>query len=170
MNRRPTAPGGAVVGVARRRGSRLGRRLSRGSLMVFTTFAVACAESATTIVSITGEATTLTITVSDLGSGQTTEPLALEMGDSVSLTATATNALGLSVAAEAVTWSSSDSSVADVGSTGLVKAVGQGRADIYAEVGGAAAVLPVLVNETATTIPPAAAASMPVGWPNSLTP
>lgn len=138
--------------------------------MVLTTLAVACAESDSTIVSITGVATTLTISVSDLGSSQAAQPLALEMGDSVSLTATATNALGLAVAVEAVTWSSSDFSVADVAATGLVRAVGPGSADICAEVSGAAAVLPVLVNDTATTIPPAAAAAMPVGSPNPLTP
>jgi hypothetical protein len=77
-------------------------------------------------------------------------PLVLEVGDTVSVAAVATNPLGLVVSAGAVAWSSTNTSVAQVDASGLVSATGPGTAEVRAAAGEAASSLPILVNDTTT--------------------
>ena len=60
----------------------------------------------------------------------------LAPGDTVRLTATATDANGHALAAAAFTWASSDAGVASVDNTGLVEALADGTATITAGAGG----------------------------------
>ncbi len=63
----------------------------------------------------------------------------LELRDTLTLEATAYDASGAAMSGAAVTWSSSDESVAEVSTTGLVTAVGGGEARITASAGTASA-------------------------------
>jgi len=73
--------------------------------------------------------------------------LSLKVGDTKQLTAT----IGLETkTATGVTWKSSDTSIATVTSTGLVKAVKEGAATITATKDGKTATCTVTVNNTAT--------------------
>jgi Bacterial Ig-like domain (group 2) len=94
----------------------------------------------------------LTITVESSALGQLVtpaDPLALEVGSTATLSATALNALGQPVISPPVTWTSSDGAVATVTSEGLVSATGPGQAEISASVGGVFASIATVV----TTVP-----------------
>ena len=77
---------------------------------------------------------------------------ALALGDTVRLSAEATDAQGAPIPGVRVTWSSSDESVATVDSTGLVRAVGGGGATITAAAGSVSASAGVTVVTTVRTI------------------
>jgi len=99
----------------------------------------------------------LTITVDDHGVGVTPgsgAPLAMEVGDSLALSAIGTNALGLAVSGVSPVWSSSEPSVVAVSGTGVAKALAAGAADIQATVDEVTAFVSVVVSDT-TTAPPA---------------
>jgi hypothetical protein len=120
--------------------------------------AAACAESGTTITSISGAVASLTITVESDGSGgvpAAADPLALDVGDSVELSATGTNTLGLAVSGVAVTWSSSAPSVVAVDASGVAEALSAGEANVHAAAEGVEATIQVVVSD-ATTVPPPA--------------
>ena len=132
-------------------GGRQSRRLSSRMLVLLALSAAACAESDLLVVQVNGEAAALTITVDYLEVNQlvgSAERLVLAVGDSVSLSATALNALGLVVGQVPVTWSSSDSSVVEITDAGLVRAVASGTAEILASADEVAASLATLVTET----------------------
>jgi putative ATP-grasp target RiPP len=110
-----------------------------------------CADSGTTMIEVSDVPAALAVSVDPTTQGQIVvagDQLVMEVGDSVTLTATATNALGVAVPTGGVTWSSSDDGVAQVGASGLVLAVGPGTADIIAESGGVAGGVRAVVNDT----------------------
>jgi uncharacterized protein YjdB len=112
---------------------------------------VAGCESTTAMAVTADVATSLSITVSGADASHAAdEQLVLEVGDTISLTAVATNALGLAVPAGAVTWSSTNTSVADVDGSGLVSALGVGTAEIRAVSGDAVSSLPTTVSDSAS--------------------
>ena len=146
----PTALGGAVVGRSRR----LGRRIALAVLVAAST--AACAESGTTVTSISGAVASLTITVEGEGPGGTPAaggPLAMDVGEIVELSATGTNTLGLAVSGVAVMWSSSAPSVVAVDASGVAEALSAGEANVYAAAEGVEATIQVVVTD-ATTVPP----------------
>ena|SRR5688572_11860940 len=107
---------------------------------------MAACESSTAIAMVRDVATSVSITAS-VGSEPSREQLVLEVGDTVTLSAMATNPLGLAVPAARVTWTSADTSVARIDASGLVSAVGVGTAEIRAAIGEAVSSLPTTVNE-----------------------
>jgi len=113
--------------------------------------AVGCDGPSPTVVDVHGVAVDLTITVHEAGAGMpgAAAPVHLEVGESVSLAAVATNALGLAVGNVAVAWSTSNAAVAEVSTEGVVTAVGEGTADIQASADGLTATLPVTVEAPA---------------------
>jgi len=120
-----------------------------GALALVGTMVLAACES-TTAMSVTQDvATSLSIVVND-GDPQDAGPLVLEIGDTISLSAVATNPLGLAVPSGAVTWLSSNTTVVEVDASGLVSAVGVGSAEIRAASGEAVSSLPALVNDSAS--------------------
>jgi hypothetical protein len=129
----------------------------RAALAILVPLAAACAESWTTITVVSSAVAALTITAEGDGpSGMPapTAPLAMEVGDNVALSATATNPLGLSVSSVAATWSSSAPSVVAVDASGVAEALAAGEATIDASLDGAAtATIQVVVTDT---IPPPA--------------
>ncbi|MDH3206570.1 MAG: Ig-like domain-containing protein [Gemmatimonadota bacterium] len=133
-----------------------GRRFRIAVLPVLATIALAC-ESTSTIVSINDVAVDLTITLEGPTTGSL-EALELTEGETASLAAFATNALGLTVGSVAVGWSSSDSAVATVDSNGVVTALAAGSAVIYASADVVVAELPVRVAAAEQVPPPAPAA------------
>ena len=76
----------------------------------------------------------------------------MSFSETVQLSATVLDGNGQPVADAAVTWSSSDASVATVSSQGLVTAVGNGDARITARSGTASASVPVTVMQSAGSI------------------
>jgi uncharacterized protein YjdB len=110
---------------------------------------VLAACNSTTATSVTQDvATSLSIVVNG-GLGDA-GPLVLEVGDTISLSAVATNPLGLAVPPGTVTWLSSNTTVADVDASGLVSAVGVGSAEIRASSGEAVSSLATVVNDSAS--------------------
>ena len=77
---------------------------------------------------------------------------ALVAGDTLRLTATATDANGHPVAGAEFSWASSDSAVAAVDSTGLVTAAGAGETTVTATSGTVSASTSVTVMQTASTV------------------
>jgi uncharacterized protein YjdB len=69
----------------------------------------------------------------------------LTVGDSVALTATAKDASGNVILDAPITWSSNNTAVASVSSTGVVTAKGGGTATITAQSGSASNTASVLV-------------------------
>jgi hypothetical protein len=136
------------------------RRLgSRAALAILVTLAAACAESWTTITFVSNAVGALTITAEGDGpSGMPapTAPLAMEVGDSVALSATATNPLGLAVSGVAATWSSSAPSVVAVDASGVAEALAPGEATIDASLDGTATATIRVVVTDATAVPPPA--------------
>lgn len=110
---------------------------------------MAACESATAIAVVKDVATSVSIT-SNVVNGASRDPLALELGDTITLSAMAMNPLGLAVPAAQVTWSSTDTDVAMVDASGLVRAVGVGVVDIRATTGDAASFLPAVVSDSAS--------------------
>jgi hypothetical protein len=103
-----------------------------------------------TAMSVTQDvATSLSIVVNG-GDPRNAGPLVLEVGDTMSLSAVATNPLGLAVPSGSVTWLSSNAAVAEVDASGLVSAVGVGSAEIRATSGEAVNSLPTIVNDSAS--------------------
>ncbi len=151
MNRRPTAPGGAVVGTVDVTGGRWSRRPLSWMMVLSVLSAAACAESDLVSVQVNNEVSALTIMVDYLGVNQVVSPvqqLVLEVGDSVSLSATALDALGVVVGHVPVAWSSSDSGVVEITNDGLVRAVAPGAAEILASAEGIGARVETVVKET----------------------
>lgn len=98
--------------------------------------------------------------------------LEMEEGDVVQMTAVVTDASGAVIDA-AVTWTTSDASIATVDATGLVTAVAEGTAKISAAAGAAKGGAPVNVNKKgqkpgSVTLSPSSA-SVPVGQTVQLT-
>jgi hypothetical protein len=127
-------------------------------LPVLTVVAMAC-DSTSTIVGVNAVAVDVTIIVENTpGTAPASAPvelLDLMVGETASLVAVATNALGLAVGASAVSWSSSDNAVAAVTSGGVVNGVAAGSASIFASVDGVAANLLVRVQAVEQVPPPA---------------
>jgi hypothetical protein len=105
---------------------------------------VAC-ESSTAISVAQDVATSLSIVVAGQGSSG---PLLLELGDTISVSAVATNPLGFTVPPGTIAWSSSNTAVAEIDGAGLVSAVGVGTAEIRAAAGEAVSSLQTIVNDT----------------------
>jgi len=135
------------------------RRLgSRAAPALLVTLAAACTESWTTITFVSNAVAALTISAEGDGpSGMPapTAPLAMEVGDSVALSATATNPLGLAVSSVAATWSSSAPSVVAVDASGVAEALAAGEATIDASDGAVTATIQVVVTDTTAVPPPA---------------
>ena len=133
-------------------------------LSVLTVVAMAC-DSTSTIVGVNAVAVDVTIIVAnEPGTAPASTPvevLGLMVGESASLVAVATNALGLALSPSAVSWSSSDYAVAGVTSEGVVNGVAAGSASIYASVDGVVANLLVRV-QAVEQIPPPAPVTPPV--------
>ncbi len=111
---------------------------------------VAACESSTAIGVAHDVATSLSITVNGAGPGQgASDQLVLELGDTITVSALATNPLGLAVSPASVTWSSTNTSVAQINAAGQVSAVGVGTAEIRAAAGEAVSSLPTIVSDTA---------------------
>jgi hypothetical protein len=129
----------------------------RTALALLVALAAVCSESGTAITSVSGAVASLTITVeSDGPSGMPGQgPIAMEVGDSVTLSATATNAIGMAVSGVSATWSSSAPTVVQVSSAGVADALTAGEADIYASAEGPTATIHVVVSDTTTVPPPA---------------
>jgi uncharacterized protein YjdB len=119
-----------------------------GALALVGAVVLAACESTTAMSMTQDVATSLSIVVS--GGLQGDGPLILEVGDTISLAAVATNPLGLAVPSGTVTWLSSNTTVAEVDAAGLVSAVGVGSAEIRASSGEAVSSLPTLVNDSAS--------------------
>lgn len=102
------------------------------------------------IASAEGLADSAALTVEQEASRVTVTPAAdtLTAGESIQLSAEAVDGNGNRIASPEVTWSSSDTTVATVGSTGLVRAKADGSANVTAGVGAAAGA------STVTVIPP----------------
>lgn len=136
----PTALGGAVVGTARTGGP--------FALAVLVAVVAACG-SETAATGVTNAVASLTITVQDQGSGAPSPgtPLALAVGDSLALSATATNALGFAVSGVVAVWSSSAPSIVTVSGTGVAKALAAGSADVSASVDDVSATVRIGVSD-----------------------
>jgi hypothetical protein len=129
-----------------------GSRLRTAALPALAALLVGC-DSDSTIVGVNAVAVDMTITVESEVDGPATpsvDTLELAVGETASLAVVATNALGLAVGGIAVSWSSSDTGVADVAQDGTVTALSAGSAEIGAVAGDVSASLPVVV-----TSPPA---------------
>lgn len=106
-------------------------------------------ESSTAVAVAQDIVTSLAITMNGGNPSRSADPLVLELGDTITLSAVATNPLGLAVPGAAVTWSSSNSTVAQIDDAGLVTAVGTGNAEIQAASGQAVSSIPTVVHDTA---------------------
>ncbi len=107
--------------------------------------AAAC-DSPTAMSAAQDIATSLSITINGADPSQDAEQLVLQVGDTISLSAVATNPLGLAVPGGTVSWSSTNTSVAEIDASGLVSAVGAGTAEIRAVSGEAVSALPTVVE------------------------
>jgi hypothetical protein len=122
-------------------------------VLVSLMLASACTDSGTTVTVLNDTAASLTITVSGDAPGANPSTVVLDVGDSLSLVASATNALGLAVQTGTVAWASSDVAVVQVSSVGLLQAVGPGSAGVLAASDGVTATISVSVNDTVTLFP-----------------
>ena len=75
------------------------------------------------------------------------------MGETIQISATVLDQSGKAMTGATVSWSSSDGSVADVSSTGLVTAIGTGTATITGTSGSANATASVVVQEMTSALP-----------------
>ena len=108
-----------------------------------------------TITAAAGSATgSATVKVGREVAAVTVTPLdaALSVGDTVRLSAQATDAQGVPIPGVRITWESGDESVATVDSTGLVRAVGRGGAAITATANSVSASARVTVVATVNTV------------------
>ena len=150
MSGAPTALWGAVVGTTPSLGARV-------ALVLIVSIMAACGASDTAITGVSDVVASLTITVETEGPAPVPAgggPIAVEVGDSLALSATATNAIGLAVSGVAATWSSSAPAVVDVDATGTAAALAPGQADVFATVDGVTATVRVVVASTPTVPPP----------------
>lgn len=108
---------------------------------------VGCAASDSVVGVLDDEPADLTITMAVAEQVTTPANLELAVGETATLAATAMNALGQPVGSAQVVWGSTDESVATVGASGEVLAVGAGSAQVFATAGGISAALPVQVTE-----------------------
>ena len=133
------------------RGGRAGRALFSSSHIVrvagtvaLTLSMISCATS-DVIVGVNDVVDGLSISVDP----PTTSPseVSIGVGESVVLSATAVNALGLPVGEATVTWSSEDAAVASVSAGGVVVGVSPGATRVIATTNGVAAALPITVRD-----------------------
>lgn len=121
--------------------------MTRAALLCAIALTAACSE--TTVVALGGAATELSITVTPQQNGEPAmsgDRLDLEVGESAALTATALNALGQPVGGAAISWGTTDASVATVAADGTVTAVGAGSAEVFASSNEIFATLAVAVS------------------------
>ncbi len=124
-----------------------------GAALLSMTVATACGDTGTMVSLLDAGAAALTITVADDASPGSVGSLVLDVGDSVALAVSATNALGLTVQAGAVTWSSSNVGVATVSAGGVLRGVAPGTVDVVAAADGVAARVSATVTDTVTVFP-----------------
>lgn len=129
------------------------RRAKAGAVLLSLGVVMACADTSTAVSVLGADPASLTITVADDVLQSSGTALVLEVGDSVALAVLATNALGLAVQSGVVTWSSSDTGVAQVSATGVLRGIAPGSADVLATADGVAARLSATVNDTVTVFP-----------------
>jgi hypothetical protein len=124
---------------------------ARGALSVLVGSIAIVACSSDTAMGVAQDiATSLSIVVNGTDPDQGGDgPLLLEVGDTISLAAVATNPLGLVVSTGPVTWSSTNTSVVQVDASGLVSATGPGTADIRAASGEAVTSRSAIVGDSA---------------------
>jgi trimeric autotransporter adhesin len=113
--------------------------------------------SATITVTIGGKSATVAVTVAQVPVASVTvspTSLSLTAGQTSSLTATAKDATGNILTGRAETWTSSNTGVASVSSSGVVSAVAAGSATITVTIGGksATASVTVTVSQTVATV------------------
>lgn len=111
----------------------------------------ACTPEAS-ITALNNAPTQLSITLSPGGTGSPPSPastLALEVGDTADLVATALDAIGQPVAGAAISWSTTNGAVASVEDDGTVAALSAGSAQIVAEVDAVFQTVDVTVTEPA---------------------
>lgn len=124
------------------------RVLGAISALVGSMFLAACDSTTATAVA-RDIATSLAITVQNGDPSQATpQLLVLELGDTLTLSAVATNPLGIVVPAGTVSWSTTDASVVQIDASGLLTAVGVGTADVRASAGEAVSSLATTVNDS----------------------
>jgi hypothetical protein len=135
------------------------------------------------IVEIDNEADTLSITdISDVdfrfGTAVVIEEIHMDVGDTVVITVTALDALGLTVAGVDPTWASTNPGVATIvagptvvpgapENSAIVAAIAEGTTTFSATVESVTAVLPATVGDTTTVPPPAGLASITVTPPSA---
>ena len=144
----PTALGGAVVGRPR-------RRVTTIVLALLTALATACGTE-TAITGIGDAVASLTITADPDGPGgvaATSGPVETEVGETVALSATGTNALGLAVSSVSATWSSSAPGIVDVGADGVATALAAGSADVQATANDVTATIRIVVTDPTAATP-----------------
>lgn len=129
--------------------------------------------TATIQVTVDGVLGTATVTVSSVPVASVTltpSSAALNVGATQQLVATARDAGGNVLAGRAVTWGSSDSTVASVDATGLVTAVGAGSAQVTATIDGVqgAATISVTIVPIARIVVTPASVSLTQGAPLQL--
>lgn len=100
---------------------------------------------------------TITVTVIPVAAVAITPgSAALDVGQSASLTAVATDASGNTLTGRTITWSSANTSIATVTTAGLVKGVGAGTTTISATAEGKTGTAQVVVTATGPPQPPVA--------------
>lgn len=136
-----TIPGGRLV-----RGAPSSRRgpIRLASSMLAVAALGSCVASSA-ITGVNGAVDHLTISVDPpltTGSGVT-----ILVGESVTLSATAVNALGLPVGAVTVTWSSEDDAIVTVTADGVVEGVSAGSTKVFASAQGVTGSVTITVEE-----------------------
>ena len=150
MSGAPTAPGGAVVGTPR-------RAATRTTVVLLAAIAAACSTE-TAITGVGSTVASLTITAEadgPAGAPPAGGPIEMDVGESVSLSATGTNALGLAVSDVAASWSSSAPAVVEVGADGVATALSPGSADVSATAGDISASVRIVVRDSEVAAPAA---------------
>lgn len=153
------------------------------------TVMVACEGTGSVFVGIAGQVDTLEIVnlVDSIAirRGETpavTQTLTLSTGDTATLTASGFNAIGQAINLDAIMWRSTNPSVATA-NDGVVVAINPGTTDVIASVANVSAVVPTVVEDTATvpgppppppargslTITPASAVLTTIGATRQLT-
>jgi hypothetical protein len=108
-------------------------------------------------VPVNTEPSSAVISVTPSGAGQQpvgASKLALVVGDSATLKATAVNALGFTVGGVSFIWSTQAPGVATVSGTGVVVGVAGGSTTVFATADGVTASVAVTVKDTAVVPPP----------------
>lgn len=126
-----------------------GRTLLTALLCTSIATLAACTPEAS-ITALNNAPTQLSITLSPGSSGGPPSPattLALEVGDTADLVATALDAIGQPVAGASISWSTTNAAVATVDDNGTVAAVSAGSAEVVAEVDAVFRTLDVTVTE-----------------------